>query len=706
MKKSLLIASLSLLLCCNIFAGEISAYTRSLLKHNENNPHLKTMNSSNKLIHCYIYFSSTEALSEIEDMGADINNIVDNIATISIPLSLIDDIRSINGIERVEAATPIFTTLNKVREHSAIDDVHSGIDLPSPYTGKGVVVGIIDLGIQFDHINFYDTNGNLRIKRAWLQNDSLGTPPAGFSYGSEYSSQQEIEGLKYDDNNGTHGIHVTGIATGGYKGCKFYGSATESDIVFVSFRDNISSISDAISYIYEYAREENKPAVINISIGSFFGPRDGNSSFDTIADQLQGNGYLLVGAAGNDGDKNNHTSKTISLANDSFKFFMPCSYNLYNYTSQNIDYVEIYGSENCEMSISLSLYNKSTDTFISKSQYISTSQNSYTPFYLNSGIIGLIEVYTETIPPLNKPHIIISKALSSVSKDYAIGIEIKSSQNNTIHAWSYMDSFVSFDKEGYSVGDNNYSVNEVGGTGKKIISVGSYVNDEMFGGTVGQISSISSRGPTVDDRNKPDITAPGEGVISSYSNSPNISESSYYKPYLDKGTNFTINGETYYYGAMSGTSMSAPIVTGILAMWLQARPTLSPEEVKDILSESSKSDEFTGDLSKTSNIWGYGKIDAWQGLKKCLQLNSIDGVEPLDEGSVKLINSKLLFTRSLKNVSVSIYDTIGKQIVSSCYSSIDAGSEIETNLNELTQGIYIITIKADNTYEILKTIHQ
>lgn len=695
----------------NTHSGEVSLYTQSKLSSFSRSI-LKEDSEDYEQYTCYVHFSKISALNEIEELGLKPNSIIDDIAIIRIPQSLIEAIANIDGIERIEMGTPTHSTLDEVRKCSGINYAHNAYELPTAYTGKDVIVGIIDQGIQLDHLNFYDTNGNLRIKRFWNQTDTQGTPPEGFNYGSEYASQSEMEAIKYDTDNGTHAIHVAGIAAGSYKGCDFYGVATESEIVFVSYDGYTSSISDAIAYIKKYANAEGKPVVINMSIAGIIGPRDGTSDFDIIADNLQDNGCILVGSAGNGGDKISHVSKTLSSNSDKLKTFMPCSYKLKNYTSQNIDYVEIYGSENSHFNLTLSLYDKQTNSYISQSSLVSTQLCNSTLYTLNNGIVGTVEIYSEIVPNTKRPHMLIIKSLTQASNNYALEMSIGGAKNNTIHAWSYMDTFDSYNVESYTSGDSDYSVNEVGGTGKRIITVGSYVTKNIFGGVVGDISSISSKGPTTDGRQKPNVTAPGEGIISSFSNSPNISQSSYYKPYLDFGTTVSKGNETYYYGAMSGTSMATPVVTGIIAQWLQARPTLSPEDIKDIIAKTAITDEFTGDTSQQSNTWGCGKIDAWMGIKECLVLNGIDGVEPISDKHVLIKNNissgsiNILFAKEIKNVTISVHDITGKILYSNNHENIISGDEIILDTSFYSKGMYFIKIAGEGIFKTFKIIAQ
>ena len=206
-----------------------------------------------------------------------------------------------------------------------------------PFRGKDVVIGIIDYGFQYDHITFFDaeTRSDLRIKRVWNQNATGDTPPVGFSGGREYKTQEEILAAKYDDSTDDigHGTHVAGIATGAFTGNVYRGVAPEADVALVSYKMDDSSssnvsISNGIKYIYDYATSVNKPCVVNMSLGMHLGPHDGTSTFDVVCDQMQGEGKLLVGSAGNEGADKVHVEKTLAEG-DSLKTFvsfmsLPC----------------------------------------------------------------------------------------------------------------------------------------------------------------------------------------------------------------------------------------------------------------------------------------------------------------------------------------------------------------------------------------------
>ena len=137
------------------------------------------------------------------------------------------------------------------------------------------------------------------------------------------------------------------------------------------------------------------------------------------------------------------------------------------------------------------------------------------------------------------------------------------------------------------------------------------------GQTLNQLVSFSSLGPTADGRMKPDITAPGSMLISSFNSSTSSNRNGEDYNYVVKQEN--VNTVNYYYGSMEGTSMATPVVTGVLATWLQANPKLTPEQVREILSNTATTDSYTGNITGVgNNRWGYGKINAYDGLVYCL----------------------------------------------------------------------------------------
>ena len=168
--------------------------------------------------------------------------------------------------------------------------------------------------------------------------------------------------------------------------------------------------------------------------------------------------------------------------------------------------------------------------------------------------------------------------------------------------------------------------------GHNTISVGAYVSRPSFinidgkecGGewVSGEEYPKSGKGPTFDGRLKPDIMAPGASVISainSYASAFSVNRN-------DLVTSRTADGRTDYWGAMSGTSMATPVVTGVIAIWLQANPQLTVSQVQEMLSGMDKIDALKGIQAINSGINdaiidSNSTVDIYDILGNCLRTN-------------------------------------------------------------------------------------
>ena len=669
-------------------------------------------------VNAFILLNDNADLDKLRANGVKINMILPGIKIITaqVPVQNIEEIAMLPEVKNLQIGIPVHRKMDKARIATNVNQVQAGTNLPGPFTGKHVVVGIIDSGIEYGHINFYDSTGTtLRIKRVWNQNIT-GTPPAGFIYGNEYTTPTSILAAQFDNRTETHGTHVTGIACGSDKnnGNIYYGVATEADIAMVSYNLNDSttdnvSISDGIKYLYNYATSVNEPCVVNMSLGTQIGPHDGTSAFDQVCDALQGNGRLLVGASGNEGSDSMHVSQTFSPSNPTLKTFFT-----YYKNTQLIGLSDIWGDANKTFTIRVVVYNTSTGTeiYTTPAFNAATSFNNTYTLTTTNGAVGSIQIFTERNAVNNKPNAFVGSDMSSIKAGNSIGIII-SAQDGTVHAWAddFYSYFISNNLNGWSNGNSNNSVSEIGGTGKKIISVGAYVSKTAFTNTLGQsyrsnevldnIASFSSTGPTIDGRIKPDITAPGSLVVSSYS-SAIITDPNYSNYIIKKNT---VNGTPYYYGQLQGTSMATPMVTGILATWLEAKNDLSPDEVRTILQQTSISDTFTGTIpSVGSNTWGAGKIDAFNGLLLCLRLDEIQKLQNSDNNYIIYPNPvvgtlTVLFGKKDSNVQVTLYSLNGQKIYTKIIGEVSVTQEVNINLANISTGVYIVSVNGDLNYK-------
>lgn len=679
---------------------------------------LKKSNEQGQVvIPAFVYLQEGCGPEFLASYGVEVRSVIGQILTADIPLDRLDEVAALDGVKYIEMGTPVKPLLNEARKEALVNKVQTGESLPEEYRGNGVVVGVIDNGFDYTHPNFYTRDkSELRIKRVWDQNTS-GIAPEGFDYGCEYTTAEAILAKGYDTNQTTHGTHVLGIAAGADdtddKGV--YGIATDADIVLVSYNstnmytgDN-TAIIDGVKYIFDYAESVGKPCVINMSLGSTWGPHDGTSTFDRLADELQGPGRLLVGSCGNSGGTKYHASKTFEGNKpDTLATFFD-----FNYKDAHYGTVEVWCDPGMDITFVPIVYNVSENKLQSyaPARFNATQcdNKTYTFDAKVDGAWGALSVEGEISPVNGKTHLIISPNYS-LTEGYDRGFYLISSNPGTIHLWTdaYTSSLSNFGRAGYVDGDDHSSMDELGGTGKRIISVGAYVTRDyctQYGvpvftdETTNALASFSSQGPTPDGRVKPDIAAPGTYIISSLS--------SYYSGNKIRYSKFTWNGREYDFGYMQGTSMASPFITGVMATWLQAFPSMTPEYAREILQKTARHDSFTGDVTP-SNQWGYGKIDAYEGIKESIRLES--GVESnrIDNLShVAIVGDNrvtVLFGYADSHVRMQLYNLQGACVATRDIDSACAGEEVELTLDGVNQGVYLLSLSGDRTESWVKKI--
>lgn len=669
----------------------------------------------------FIHLNETGNLEKLEEAGVRIGTVAGNLLTAKVPVGKLQEIAAMEMVKYIEMGTPVYRKMDKAKEDVQVDRLHLGTDLPHEFTGKGTVVGIVDMGFEYGHPNFWNgERTELRIKRVWNQTGT-GESPEGYDYGAEYTTQESILQSMKDTSEDTHGTHVTGIAAGTGTGLTgepdYSGIAPEADIVLVSLKtdgmlsgDN-TAVVDGISYIYKYAESVGKPCVVNISLGSHIGPHDGTSAFDRMTDAMQGPGRLLVGAVGNEGANKFHLSQTFAgERKDSLKTFINFTYSTDQYSA-----IEIWGDTDMEYSFIPFIYGVTEQKVMASYEPVTISMNKtenkkYKFSVAEDYISGSISVNSEVNPVNQKPHMMVTASFFGAGA-YRIGFYIVSGTDGTVHVWT--DNFYSrlsnFDLPEFDDGDSRCSMGEIGGTGNRIVSVGAYVTRDHYyrygiyypsKEKLGDAASYSSRGPTADGRIKPDVAAPGSYIISSLSN--------YYEGNKIKATSVEWNDKKYDYGYMQGSSMASPLVAGVFATWLQADPELTPETVREIMARTSRTDEYTGALSgEGDNTWGYGKINAWNGLKECIRLTGVDGVAEEVPAVVTLFEEgllRMLFTYESRNVRIQLYGVNGMNVFEHELKAVVPGEEYSVDLKGRFAGVCLVKITSDKNTILRKLI--
>lgn len=570
----------------------------------------------------------------LTDVGIKIGSKIKDTWTMEIPLYVLPNVANIKGLRYIEINVPVKKNLDVVRTETLVSSVHTGTGLKSPYTGKGIVVGIIDGGFDYTHPTF--TGRINRVLETHKNNREL-------------IGANAILNAKHDSNpdgthNGSHGTHVASIAAGsGSILSEYRGIAPEAEIVLVAWR-NVVNTAAAVDYIFKYAKSVGKPCVINMSYGGHGdNPHDGTSETDKALKNLVGNGNILVAAAGNEGDSKLHFYHNFRTNPDSYVA------TIANFSPNEIvkqkgkGRIEIWGSANSSFQVNVFAVDAQgrllgQTNFVASNDLLSPTNTK--TISTSQGNINITFALTRSHINNSKPNITLD--IDNPTENY-VGILLTSS-NSEVHAWNASrGDFIKMSSLSLSIGnkpveiregDTNYTIGGEGANSDAVISVGSYttkptwkrLSDQKevnYGGNFGEIAPSSSRGPTVDGRTKPDITAPGRYIVAAVNSfDTDYTPTGKNGDFVVNGLTSTTTGQKWQFAAMQGTSMAAPVVTGIIALMLEANPTLNTEQIRAVLrNQGRKVDNFTGTIPSTgSNTWGWGKINALESVKQAEQI--------------------------------------------------------------------------------------
>jgi len=622
---------------------------------------------------------------------------VRDIVSIKIPVSGRMEDYKLPGIDVLAMADKIGHQLDRTLKDTRTDSVHQGIGLAQAYTGKDVFIGVTDWGFDYTHPVFYDSALNqTRIFAAWDQYKTVGNAPPGFNYGVEYVGANALLNAGSDTSNiysySTHGTHVASIAGGCGAGTPYRGMAYEAQLLFVTFLVDESAVLDAWEWMYQKATAAGKRLVINMSWGLYhFGTLDGNSMLSQAITAYTDLGVVFVNSAGNNGNVNFHLKK--SFNND----VVQSRVEFYSYAANPNMWgqsIHAWGEVGRSFSNGIVVKNASNSTLIESPLYSTNTTQQYVDTFLTVGIDTIFyNIAADSAHPLNqKPQmrfrvkctntaykILLKSTADSGVVNYWNVTELTNDVGNWGMPFSYAGS-------GTIGGDDDHGISEPSCSGD-VISVAAYAPSYLTaGGSVvgGGLANFSSHGPRYDGVMKPDIAAPGVSICSAISS------------FTDAGyttiASINFNNKLYDFAKFSGTSMAGPVVAGICALVLQANPWLTAYQVKEIIQETARQDNFTGVIPpEGSPLWGKGKINAYAAVKAALNLVQIPE---------KTLNNA--WTVYPNPVSESLHFTLVDELPSKCWLIDECGERFELNIQnesvnvkQLAPGKYTLQLYLD-----------
>lgn len=561
-----------------------------------------------------IYTSNTQ---KIKDLGILVQS--DNKTFVTALVSADDIEKLLLQPEVISIMAPTYDILHNdvSTAQSGASLLHNGVLNNTAYTGKNVLVGIYDSGIDWDHPDFRDPLDptKSRIYSIWDQTITpIGTetPPSGFNYGVEYTRamiNDELDGtpsnfVRERDTNG-HGTHVSATAAGNGAAManqRHKGFAPEADIIIVKGGNGSfpqTNTINAIAYFQSVATALNKPIVINMSIGGQASAHDGTSAHEIAIDNftLSAPGRVAVISAGNDYGTNIHRKLEIAPATDGVFSLNVASntvasttsiFSFYTYANDNNDFTaKMVAPDGTEYSFpptatTTHLFGNNAFKVVGYNWISSANGKRYIQFVVTRNT-------TTTANPVGnyKFYLTNNGATTSIVNGWHVGGDVATTVEN---------------------GDNEHTVGSPGNA-TNAITVASYIGRlTWYANGVGAytttnnnaegISSFSAQGPRADGFQKPDIAASGQNVISALSSDSGLA------------ANNSNNIDGTFYRKNQGTSMSSPGVAGAVALLLQANPNLTAAQVKSKLTLNARKDDVTG--NSVHPRWGHGKLDIYK----------------------------------------------------------------------------------------------
>lgn len=658
--------------------------------------------------------------------GIRVESVHGDLAIARVKLAAIRSLASDPNVKWIESPSACRFLLDESLPAVGMDRVRPGPDTGP--TGAGVIVGIVDSGIDWSHPDFIRPDGRSRVLYLWDQTDPAGPHPSPFGTGSEYTRadiDDEIDGspagkVRAGDESG-HGTHVAGIAAGNGRGTgngkasgRYTGMAPEADLIVVRTGTapiDETLVAQALSYIFAKAELHGKPAVVNLSIGksSQEGPHDGTAPLEqSINSLLGGGGRAVVIAAGNDGDKPIHFKGQFDspVSNSlSVPFSVPSN------TAGTEDGVrfDIWSPPYTGLTVSV----------------VTPSGVSYGPLPPNSSIgvwdtaEGVITVDNASAGPdpdnddcEMRIRIADRRSGPVVTDALATGVWRLdfTGKPGRFDGWLYESTMnaaltdrVDFTTLLVEPGHARLAITVASFTSRNTWPCLGFTNPYTDAGiTTGSISAFSSGGGARPNTRgssstaKPELAAPGEYILSTLSR--NISD----RP----ADHLTADDSVHW--AEKGTSMSAPHVAGLIALMLEKDPSLTSSKIKGILIASCRKTPAMGS-DFWHNRWGYGAMDAFEAMR----LTGIgDRPEPAIPASWTLenafpnpFNGGTSFAVNVPSspaaggtLTVRILDASGRTIRSLTKGSLSPGRTLlhwdgtDDSGRSLASGVYILTV--------------
>ncbi|MBD2299255.1 S8 family peptidase [Nostoc sp. FACHB-190] len=523
----------------------------------------------------FIYCDDDADLSHLAQYGIEVNQNSGHVRTAFLPVDSLDALSEEPAIQRIKPSRKLKLRMDVAPQAVKLPEFKNKTGL----TGKGVIIGVVDSGIDAKHPAFAG-----RILRLWDQT----IPGPGVKEGA-YGAELTGSLLSVSQDTDGHGTHVAGIASGA--DATYGGVAPDAELIIIKSDLQDAHIADAVRYVFRVAAELGRPAVVNLSLGGHADAHDGTDSLSKVIDAETGPGRIVCCAAGNEGNDNIHGQANIPSGRiKGMRFNVP-------FNQVGIVWLNAWYGKDSELEVSV----RSPNGFVTPFQKIIPQGNPAVDHQLPD---SRVQIVTPGPDKANGDHNFFVQIRGNgpspvMGGIWQLRVRNTSSQDTRLDVWTLDDSSSVF-FTGTSVQD----AVKIGspGSASTAVTVAAYTTKVKYtdidnqvrevGLELNSISDFSSEGPLRNDAQKPDVAAPGAMIVAALSSNANSDRS------------MTINSK---FQAMAGTSMATPFVTGLVALLLQRDRNLDPNTIKELFRKNSS---IPGKPAGTfDNKWGYGLIN-------------------------------------------------------------------------------------------------
>jgi len=562
--------------------------------------------------------------------------------------------------------------------------------------GRGVLIAIIDTGMDWRHEDFIDDAGQSRV--AWLLDQTL--PPVGLYADLEalgdgaVFSRIELQAALDGENEAAstagrdpfgHGTHIAGIAAGNSP--IYQGLAPEAELIVVKAVGPEGTVDEArvlagLAFCLEVARQAGKPLVVNLSLGDQLGAHDGTSPLELAlasAVTSRNPSCAVSVAAGNEGEQDRHARLQLQLKAppERLAFHLPG-------TGQIL--IDLWYEE--DGPLCLALESPAGEELLALCPGHEPTQISLT------STSGTLNLATERQA---------EKALGRVLLEFS-GDELASGtwvlelfgQSRRVDAWVADYDRVTWPWPHFLSHNNHANLVGPPATARGVLAVGAFAARNRWqdlegvfhavSGWPGLRTAFSSRGPSRDGRLKPDLLAPGLSVASTLSSDadPRSSQSIFF----DAGSMTQVLPDGRH-AVASGTSMAAPYAAGLCALIFEAHPDWTGIQVRRAVIAASRLDVGGTDAR------GHGAIHVLNSLRGSdaevsLAMDSTHSLCTLSEGWLPMDAAQpvqvVFVPRDSEGLPAKASATAGQTVK---IESIPAGAPFLGDVEDLGGGIYI-----------------